>query len=71
MEKETKKEIKVCMATIIDGNEKDCKNFINILNKINPNLKEEGFEVIVSNQIIEWKNVDWLINELTRLKESA
>ncbi len=66
-----KKDIKVCMAMIIDGNEENCKELIKILNKVNPDFKEKGYEIIVSNQIIEWKNVDWLIDELKRLKEGA
>lgn len=60
-------DVKVCMVTIIDGKDTDVENLLKILKKVDPKLKTGGYELIVTNQVVDWRDASWLVNQLSTL----
>jgi hypothetical protein len=64
---ESNKDIKICMVTIVDGKAEDVEHLLRILKRIDPRLKSGGFELIVSNQYVEWWSAEKLLIQLQDL----
>lgn len=63
-----KKEIKICQVIVVDGTTEDIQKVSELLNRIKEKTGNNNYEFLVSNQTVEMKSVDFLIEALTELK---
>lgn len=63
-----KNKIKICHVVVLDGTTEDIQQVSEMLNRVKEKTNNENYEFIVSNQTVEFKNIDFLIESLKDLK---